>query len=65
MTISIISVSLQDMYRHDERAAHAYAQSVTRFLQTKSYRLVKVLGQNYIYVLNGAAVRLPHEYRPF
>lgn len=58
--IRIITITLQDLFRHDGSSAEAYAQNVTRFLQTKSYRLVKVIDHNYIYQLNSRAFRLPH-----
>lgn len=58
--IRIITVHLQDVFRHNANTSEIYAQNVTRFLQTKFYRLVKTIDHNYIYQLNSRAVRLSH-----
>lgn len=52
IVIRIITIHLQDFYQKHEDTADEYSQNVTRFLQTKSYRLVKTLQHNYIYQLN-------------
>lgn len=55
--IRVIAVHIADYYRHDGAMAEAYAQNVTRFLQTKSYRLVKMIDHSYVYQLSGRAAR--------
>lgn len=56
--IRVISIHLQDVYKHEGTSAEEYTQNVTRFLQTKSYKLVKQFENNYIYQLTGRSARI-------
>lgn len=55
VNIQVITIHLDDFYGHmsntvtSSSATDDYIQSVTRFLQSKSYKLVKKINHNYIY----------------
>lgn len=55
VNIDVISIHLDDYFNHMwnispmSNASNVYVQLITRFLQSKAYKLVKKINHNYIY----------------